>query len=50
MVADFADSQKEGFYEKIYSQIETLDISMLVNNVGISNIGEFKSLSIERIK
>ena len=32
--ADFSESIEPEFYEKIYSQIEDLDISILVNNAG----------------
>ena len=39
IVADFCDSAKDGFFNRIMSQLEGLDISILVNNVGISNIG-----------
>ena len=41
IVADFSDSAKEGFFNRIMSQLEGLDISILVNNVGVSNIGYF---------
>lgn len=34
VVADFEDSFQPNFYEKIYSQLEDLDMSILINNVG----------------
>eukprot|EP00330_Aristerostoma_sp_ATCC50986_P008079 CAMPEP_0114580424 /NCGR_PEP_ID=MMETSP0125-20121206/4716_1 /TAXON_ID=485358 ORGANISM="Aristerostoma sp., Strain ATCC 50986" /NCGR_SAMPLE_ID=MMETSP0125 /ASSEMBLY_ACC=CAM_ASM_000245 /LENGTH=42 /DNA_ID= /DNA_START= /DNA_END= /DNA_ORIENTATION= len=36
MAVNFMDSLKENFYENILKEIEHLDISMLINNVGIS--------------
>jgi len=41
IVTDFANSLKDGFYQQIYGQIESLDISILVNNVNVEIIGEF---------
>lgn len=49
VVTDFADSQKEGFYEDIKKCLNGLDISILVNNVGISNIGYLHEISGERL-
>ena len=42
IVADFANSAEDGFFEKIISQVEGLDISILVNNVGIAGGGPFE--------
>jgi len=35
VVCDFKDSLNEGFFENIKEQVKNLDISILVNNVGI---------------
>jgi Short-chain dehydrogenases of various substrate specificities len=35
IISDFRNSAKEGFFEDIMRQLEGLDISILVNNVGI---------------
>lgn len=40
-MADFSDCDKEGFFENIMNSLKDLDVSILVNNVGISNIGIF---------
>ena len=36
VIADFTQSYEENFYENIYDQIKDLDISILINNVGLS--------------
>ena len=38
VVADFKNSLEEGFFDRIYKQIESLDIGLLVNNVGVSHV------------
>lgn len=45
IVADFLDSSRDDFFAVIGRQLEGLDVSMLVNNVGVSNIGHFHELS-----
>ena len=42
MVADFKNSFEDGFFDKIYDQIKDLDISLLVNNVGIDIFERFE--------
>lgn len=37
IVANFSECHKEGFFTKILDQIKDLDVSMLVNNVGMSD-------------
>ena len=49
IVADFSDSAKDGFFNRIMSQLEGLDISILVNNVGISNIGYLHEIPEQRL-
>jgi 17beta-estradiol 17-dehydrogenase / very-long-chain 3-oxoacyl-CoA reductase len=39
IVADFGDCQREGFFDRIMEQLRDIDIGILINNVGISNIG-----------
>jgi short-subunit dehydrogenase len=41
IITDFRNCQKEGFFEIIDSELSRLDISMLVNNVGIITGGKF---------
>ena len=41
IVADFGNSGQDDFFRIVNRQLEGLDISILVNNVGISNIGYF---------
>jgi short-subunit dehydrogenase len=50
IVADFSECGKEGFFETIVHALKDLDISILVNNVGISNIGIFHSIPAKRIQ
>ena len=39
VVADFADAYQEGFAEKVLEQVKDLDVSILINNAGVSNKG-----------
>lgn len=39
ITADFTDSQREGFFERILEGLGDIDVGILVNNVGINNIG-----------
>ena len=39
ITADFIDCQHEGFFERILDQLKDIDVGILINNVGISNIG-----------
>jgi len=41
---DFADSLQNGFFERIMKQIDHLDISIWVNNVGIAKYGQFHEI------
>jgi len=41
VVADFKESLKDGFYEKIQEQLKSLNISMLINNVGVASLSYF---------
>jgi 17beta-estradiol 17-dehydrogenase / very-long-chain 3-oxoacyl-CoA reductase len=47
-VADFSKSNERGFFDAIYRQLEDLDISLLVNNVGIDLFVKFE-LSDEQL-
>lgn len=49
VVADFKNSLDDGFYDKIYHQLKDLDISILVNNVGIGSPGFFHKDSDELV-
>ena len=49
-MADFSQSDQDGFFSMISRQLEGLDISILVNNVGISNIGLFHEITEKRLK
>lgn len=41
MQADFKNSFEQGFFDRIMDQIQGLDISILVNNVGIDIVGRY---------
>jgi len=41
VIADFRDSLTPGFYDKIYEQIKDLDISILINNVGVADLNVY---------
>ncbi len=45
IVADFCKSYEADFYERIDSQLKDLDISILVNNVGLGHGGNFEEIS-----
>lgn len=50
VVADFVKSADEGFFEKIEAQIQDLDISILVNNVGILFKGHFHETKVSDLR
>lgn len=39
MVADFRESAEDNFFDVIIDQIKDLDLSILVNNVGVASGG-----------
>jgi len=41
IVVDFSRSYEEGFFDKLMAEIGTLEISILVNNVGLVQTGKF---------
>ncbi|CAD8203946.1 unnamed protein product [Paramecium pentaurelia] len=47
IVADFNEGYTVDFYNKIYEQLEYLDISILVNNAGIVEAGQFEQMKME---
>ena len=47
VAADFQKSLDVGFYDKIYEELKGLDVSILVNNVGVGNSGFFHQDSDE---
>jgi len=47
---NFRDSYEEGFIEKIYGQISDLDISFLVNNVGLYPVKVYARLTIDEVR
>lgn len=52
IVADFALSAKEGFFDEFLSDVEGLDISVLVNNVGVEFVTPFhecKEQDVQRL-
>jgi len=50
IIADFRDSAKDGFFEKIMTQVKGLDISILVNNVGIYTNEEYHKDDLEELQ
>lgn len=48
-MADFTECGREGFFEGIMQGLKDLDVSILVNNVGISNIGVFHEIPAKRV-
>ena len=48
-MADFTECQDPYFFVRIFKELDGLDISILVNNVGISNIGYFHEIPDKRI-
>ena len=43
---DFSKSYQKNFYEELFQQLNELDISILVNNVGINITDKFTKLTI----
>ena len=50
IVADFTESWKEEFTEKIEKETSDLDISVVVNNVGQLNINQYSEYPIDQIR
>jgi len=50
IVADFTKASEEGFFENIAQQLEGLDVSVLVNNIGISKFSTFADLSETQLR
>lgn len=50
IVADFSESYKDGFFNKIVQEIKDLDVSVLVNNVGIGYTRYLTELSESELK
>lgn len=50
MACDFSKCHQPGFFEKIYDEFKEVDISIIVNNVGIDSIERFDELSVEFIE
>ena len=42
--ADFGRSLQDGFFEPIFKELDQLDVSVLVNNVGILNHSRYAKL------
>jgi 17beta-estradiol 17-dehydrogenase / very-long-chain 3-oxoacyl-CoA reductase len=47
IVADFTKSYESDFYERIDQQLKDLDVSVLVNNVGLWYSGCFEEITAE---
>jgi 17beta-estradiol 17-dehydrogenase / very-long-chain 3-oxoacyl-CoA reductase len=47
IVAAFDSASSPSFYKKLVKQVEDLDVSILVNNVGVYHLGDFVEMSIE---
>jgi len=50
VVADFKDSVNEGFFEFIMEQIEGLEVSILVNNIGVYSSTPFHLENLQRLQ
>ena len=48
-MADFNNSNEPDFFNNIFDQVSDLDISILINNVGIDVLKEFQDHSKEEI-
>jgi len=50
IVADFSNAALPGFFDPIMKELEGLDISMLINNVGIAGGGPFHEESEQEVR
>lgn len=50
IICDLNRSAEEGYFEKLFSELDSLDISMLVNNAGFFAPGDYLSHSIYEIR
>jgi len=49
VIADFKKSLEPGFYDNVSNQLKDLDISILINNVGVGNTGFFHKIDNQKI-
>ena len=47
VIADFALNSNMDFYDKIMSQVQDIDIGLVVVNAGVANHGSFLKSGIE---
>ena len=50
IVADFTKASEEGFFENISKQLQGLDISVLINNVGIGKASVFADIDEAKLR
>jgi len=50
MIVDFNNSYENNFYDNIMEELKNLDISVLINNVGILQMKELVNISEEELK
>jgi len=50
VIADFKNSNQEKFFDHIMTQIQNLDVSILVNNVGVDVFEEYHNIDEQHIK
>ena len=50
LVRNFENSLDDGFFEGIHDEINDLDISILVNNVGVADVGFFEKQNTKTLK
>jgi 17beta-estradiol 17-dehydrogenase / very-long-chain 3-oxoacyl-CoA reductase len=50
VVKNFENSLDAGFFEGIYEEIKDLDISILVNNVGVADVGFFETTDTKTLR
>ena len=49
VIADFSKCSEKGFTERIDNEIHDLDVSILINNVGVDLLDRFEDHSEEKI-
>ena len=50
VIADLSDALEEDLFLKINEQTKNIDISILVNNAGVGNVGKFIDLTVDKLK
>ena len=49
VIADFAKNSKMEYYDRIMSEVQDIDIGLVVVNAGVGNFGKVADIEIEKL-